>query len=138
MIKCNSTDVVFDLQGRWRCLIDDAWDNEFDYEFFKILAAHTFSYLFELNKSRTLPSISLAVLFAVKEFSVLSCGGISDEYEAAKIVAQEFCNQMEECWVETEDGLSEDVFVVGGPDGVDCLIDTNTFDLAELVESFCE
>ena len=138
MIENDAIDNIFDLQHRWGCLIDDAWDDVFDYDYFKLLAAHTFTYLFQFLTRGILPRESLSVLFKIKHFATFMFSGISDEFEAAKLVAQAFCDQMEDCWVEIEDDFSEDLFVVAGADGEDYLIDTNSFDLTELVESLSE
>lgn len=130
---------VFDLADRWSAVWDAAcFDDAFDFEAFKELAAHTFVYLFQFRSRGILPREILALLFKIKQFADFAPDALSDECEVAKMVAQEFCNQMEDCWVETEDDDPEDVFVVAGPDDMDYIIDANTFDLTELIAALSE
>lgn len=48
MIKNDALDEIFDLNHRWECLTNDLFEDEFDYEFFKPLAVHTFAFCFHI------------------------------------------------------------------------------------------
>ena len=131
MIKNDALNEVFDLSHRWECLTNDLFDDEFDYEFFKPLAVHTFAFLFPYHAAENLPREMMSVLFKIKEFA--SCPvGVSKESNAAQLVATEFCNQIEDCWIQIDGIFDENCFVVADNYGVDHFIDTNTFDLSDM------
>ena len=85
MIKNDALDEIVDLNHRWERLTDDLFADEFDYEFFKPLAAHTFAFLFPYHASETLPRDIMSVLFRVKEFAACPVN-VSRESDAAQLV----------------------------------------------------
>ena len=133
MIKNDALNEIIDLDNRWASLLDDIYEEEFDYDFFKPLAVHTFSFLFTYREAEVLPREIMSILFKIKEFASYPVGGISPEFDAAQLVAAEFCNQIEDCWVRIDGEFDENCFVVADRYGEDHFIDTNTFDLIELL-----
>lgn len=126
---------IYFLQSDWQSMTQELWEDEFDYEKFRQVAKETFNILFEYHSVETVPKELLLLLFEIKEFAFYPVMDISEECDAAKLVANEFCNQISDCWVGTEDGIDKNTFVVMSENGTDCLIDTETFDLSELIEN---
>ena len=131
MIENDALNEVIDLTDRWECLTSDLLEDEFDYEFFKLLAAHTFSFLFRYHSAENLPREIMSVLFRIKEFASCSVS-VSQESDAAQLVASEFCNQIEDCWVQIDGIFDENSFAVFAY-GEDHIIDADTFDLSDLI-----
>lgn len=138
MIKNDALDEIYDLNYRWKCLIEDLFEDEFDYEFFKYLAVHTFAFLFPYHSAENIPRDVLGVLFKIKEFAEcpikLSCQNVSRANDAAQLVAQSFCIQMQEQWICINQKYSEDEFMVLDDCGKHYIIDTDTFDLSEIID----
>lgn len=132
MIKIDQDEIYNMLYEGWECLKDDLQEDVFDYEFFKIMATHTFAYLYPCRMEKRIPREMLSILFRINAFAEYPVG-ISREFEAAQMVAKEFCNQMEECWVQIDGAFDENRFAVLGHCGEEYIIDANTFDLGEIV-----
>lgn len=124
---------ILELTERWENVNQDLSEEFFDYDAFRELAADTFKNIFPYHSERTIPKELLELMLAVNSFANCMIGGISDECDAAQLVAKEFCNQLADCWVITDDGISENVFIVEDERGYSHCIDTETFDLSELI-----
>lgn len=133
MCDVNTIDLL-NLTDRWESMNQDVLDNIFDYHGFRNLAADTFKNILPYHAERTIPKELLELMFSVNKFANCMIGGISEEYDAAQLVANEFCNQLADCWVCTDEGISEHVFIVADENGYDHYIDTETFDLSELID----
>lgn len=133
MCDVNITDIL-NLTDRWESMNLDVLDNTFDYHVFRNLAADTFKNIFPYHSERTIPKELLELMLSVSKFANCMIGGISEECDAAQLVANEFCNQLADCWVCADDGVSEKVFIVADENGCDHYIDTETFDLSELID----
>ena len=132
MIKNDALNEIFDLNHRWECLTNDLFEDEFDFEFFKLLAVHTFAFLFPYHDAENLPREMMSVLFKIKEFA--SCPvDVSPESNAAQLVAQAFCFHIEDHWLKIDNEYSEEEFAVLDDYGDFCIIDANTFDLSDLL-----
>lgn len=134
MIKNDALDVNFDLNHRWKCLIEDVYNDYFEYKYFQLLAVHTFAYLFPYHSKRNIPKDLVSVLFKIKEFAAISNPICSAwDTHAAQIVANAFCEQMESGWVKIDGSFDENLFVVFDNNDYH-LIDSNTFDLTMFQE----
>ena len=132
MIKNDALDEIFDLNHRWECLTNDLFEDEFDYEFFKLLAVHTFAFLFPYHDAESLPRKIMSILFKIKEFA--SCPvGVSRKSDVAQLVAQSFCLQIEDGWVSIDGKISENEFVVFDHSDDYHIINADTFDLSEML-----
>lgn len=107
---------------------------EFDYEFFKSLAVKTFAILFSYHSEEKIPKDIIQIILKVNQFANFPVGGISTEYEAAQMVAMEFCNQISDAWVMIDDKYDENYFAVLCENG-DAILDANTFDLEPIMKS---
>ena len=132
MLKNDALDEIVDLTQRWECLTADLFADEFDYADFRLLAAHTFAFLFPFHAAETLPRDTMGVLFRINEFGTCPVN-VSRESNAAQAVAQSFCLQIEEHWVSIDGAYSENNFVVIDAHDEYHIIDANTFDLAEML-----
>lgn len=132
MIKNDALNEVVDLNHRWECLIKDLWNDVFDYDFFKLLAVHTFAFLFPYHNSKKLPREIIGVLLKIREFSSYPAS-LSSEHNYSILVADSFCLQMEKHWVSIDGVFSENEFVIFGYDDTPYIIDANTFDLSHLI-----
>ena len=132
MIKNEALNEIYDLSYRWDCLTNDLFENEFDCEFFKLLAAHTFTFLFPYHSAETLPRKVVGVLFKIKEFAACPVE-VSEESNVAQLVANEFCAQIEENWVLIDGVYDENGFVIRDLCGEQYIIDANSFDLSTLL-----
>ena len=126
---------IFETSDNWELLNAQIWEDNFDYEFFKDVAKDTFEILFELKDEDNISKDLLVLLLKINTFSVNPVSCISAEADAAKLVAQELCGQFSDCWVGTENGVEKSVFIVCAENGIDCFIDTKTFDLTELIDN---
>lgn len=123
---------IADLNNRWELLTDDLFDDKFDYEFFKSLAVHTFAFLFPYHVAEFLPREIMSVLFKIKEF--VACPiAVSRESDAAQLVAQSFCLQIEKGWLSIDDKIDENKCVVFDHSDDYYIIDAGTFDLSEML-----
>lgn len=129
---------IFETSDNWELLNAQIWEDNFDYDFFKNVAKDTFEILFDLKDEDNISKDLLALLLKVNTFGVNPISGISAEADAAKLVAQELCGQFSDCWAGTENGVEKSVFIACAENGVDCFIDTNTFDLTELIDNRLE
>ena len=132
MLQNDALDELTDLGHRWQCLLDDVYEETFDYDFFKLLAAHTFSFLFRYRADEVLPRDMLGILFRIAEFASYPVA-ISRLFDKAQLVAESFCLQLEEGWVTVDGAYSEEQFVVFDRSGDYYLINTDTFDLAPML-----
>lgn len=130
---CN-VEKIYMLADEWETLNSLLYVEEFNYESFQNTAKGTFEILFEYKDDDMISKDLLGLIIKINIFgeNPMSC---IEEADAAKLVAKEFCNQFLECWVGTENGVDKDVFIVAAENGVDCFIDTETFDLSELVDN---
>jgi len=123
---------IFDLTERWEDSTSALYDEEFETEAFGTLAAETFALLFPYHAAESLPRELLGLLFKIKEFACCPATE-SPEGEAAQLVAHEFCNQMEDCWVQIDGTFDQERFAVANNLGEDVILDAHTFDLTELM-----
>lgn len=132
MIKNMADNEALDLDQRWTYLIRKGF--EFDYTFFKTLAAHTFAYLFPYNSARVFPREMITVLLKIKDFACYPPLGLqlSAEHKAAQLVAHEFCDQIEYGWKQINRKFDRNRFVVFDENDKRYLIDANTFDLYKM------
>ena len=130
MIRNNVMDEDVDLNDRWTKLLEDFSKGEFDYSFFKLLAAHTFSYLYPYHSARIFPREMISILLKIKEFAL--CFPIGALESAAQLVAYEFVDQIENGWKQINRNFDRNRFVICADDGKRYIIDANTFDLYQL------
>lgn len=133
MIKNDAIDNIFDLNYRWGNLVVDVLEDNFDYEYFKPLAVHTFALLFEYKDAQTLPREIMKILFKIKEFASYFVE-ISLECEMAQAVATAFCDQIEGEWLKIDGEYDENRFAVCDLYGMEFTLDANTFDLSVMME----
>lgn len=132
MIKNDALDEILDLNHRWESLTTDLFEDAFDYEFFKLLAVHTFAFLFPYHTAESFPREIMSVLFKIKEFA--SCPvSVSRESNAAQLVAQSFCFHMEDHWLKIDKEYSTEELAVCDHYGDYYIVDANTFDLSEFM-----
>ena len=75
----------------------------------------------------------LRLLFAINAFARYPSDVTTADCEAAKIVAEEFCCQMQGCWLS---GDREDVFYISDTSGEVLAIDADKFDLSPIIALF--
>lgn len=128
-------DKIYDLMNNWESLNSDLWSDLFDYEFFKCTIKETFEILFEYREDEMISKDLLGLVLKVSAFGTHPMGGVSDEADAAKLTVSELCAQFSECWVGTGNGVEKSTFVVAAENGSDCFVDTETFDLSEVIDN---
>lgn len=134
MIKNDAIGIASNLNYRWENLIEDTFTREFDYSAFRALAVHTFAYLFPYHSAEELPREVMTLLFRIKEFSCCPvCNERYAEYRAAKLVAYELCDQIAGDWIQINSVFDDNRFVARDYDK-HYIIDTNTFDLSEVLK----
>lgn len=106
MYKVNYIE-LFNLTDRWENMNQNLWENIFDYDNFRNLASDTFKIIFPYHSAKNIPKVLLELMFSINKFANCMIGGISEEHDVARLVAEEFCNQLADCWVGTEDGILE-------------------------------
>ena len=98
------------------------------------MAVKTFAILFSYHSEEKIPKDIIQIILKVNQFANFPVGGISTEYEAAQMVAMEFCNQISDAWVMIYDKYDENYFAVLCENG-DVILDANTFDLEPIMKS---
>ncbi len=129
---------IYDLMDSWERMNSELCDDMFDYEFFKSTIKETFEILFEYREDEMISKDMLGLVLKLSAFGTNPTGGVSDEADAAKLTACELCTQFSECWVGTGNGVEKSTFVVAAENGSDCFINTETFDLAEVIDNNLE
>lgn len=85
----------------------------------------------KFHAAENLPREMMSVLFKIKEFA--SCPvSVSKESNAAQLVATEFCNQIEDCWVQI-DGIFDENYLVVGERHIHSAAEKNTFNYNALI-----
>lgn len=123
--------ILYSLTHRWKCLLDDVQDDEFDYDYFRALARDTFRFLFPLRDGSEIPRDVLPMLCSMKAFSVWPVGGLGQYFEDAQMVANGFCEQISNGWLSIDDEVSETLFAFEVPGGFG-VVEVESFDLSEL------
>lgn len=126
---------IYNLSDDWERMNSELWEDLFDYESFKSTIKETFEILFKYRDDEMISKDLLYLVLKLSAFSTNPVGGISDEADAAKRIADELCTQFSDCWVGTENGVDKSIFVVAAENGCDCFVDTETFDLAEIIDN---
>lgn len=101
----------FDLKHRWDALIDDAWSEEFDLEYFNALVTDTFQYLFPYHAEEKIGKGAAELLLLIHEFALIDMS-VSREFAIAQDVAKAFCEQTTQEWLPFEDKIRENSFIV--------------------------
>ena len=127
-------DNIYVLTENWEILNIQVFNDEFDYNSFQNTAKETFEILFEHKDDDAVSKDLLMLVLKINAFGENTIYN-NEEENAAKLVAKELCNQFADCWVGTGNGIDKAVFVVAAGNGIDCFIDTATFDLSELIEN---
>lgn len=126
---------IYELTDEWESLNIQLWNECFDYENFKNTARDTFEILFEHRDDDTVSKDLMGLVLKINVFAENAIPGATEEAAAAKLIAEDLCDQFLLGWIETDNGIDKRVFVVTAENGADCFIDTETFDLSELIEN---
>lgn len=130
--KLNSREhILFDLTHRWKCLLYDVQDDEFDYDYFRALARDTFRLLFPLRDGTEIPRDVLPMLFTMKTFSMWPVGGLGEYFDEAQMVADGFCEQVSTGWLSIDGEISDKLFAFEAHGGFG-VVEVESFDLSEL------
>lgn len=121
------------LTLRWTDIVEDAWNNRFDYEGFRRLATDTFGLLFPIRDDAELPEEISKLLHQINQFAYHAKVGISSEYEAAKLVAAEFPIQLKGFWIPTEGGMTRKYFIVKDKHRHPHSLNIREFDLSVMI-----
>lgn len=133
MITSNWQKVMDALIVRWVDVLGDTGRRCFDYEKFKNLAVDTFKFIYTFSEEETLPKELSRLTFAMNQVGFHFRTGISREYDAALLVAQEFCTQLNGDWLPARNNITRELFIVRDKRGRQHAINTRTFDLSELL-----
>lgn len=123
---------IFDLTHRWRGLIDDTYDFNFDEKYFITLFKDTVQFFHEFCEKNEIPKDTLGLILVAHEFMLMPIDPTHD-VENASIIVDSLLIQLNKGWVIT-DGQNEDLFTVIMPNEELKQISISKFKLSDIDE----
>ena len=132
-METNNNALANALMERWAAASEALYDEEFEEDSFTDLCKDTFVFLKGFYLQDDIPRAVVDLVVAIKEFA---CGEtyVSEEANAAQLIADAFCEQMGSAgWFAIDGDIRDDQFIVQNAYGEYIAIDASTFSLDELI-----